>query len=246
MQMHHGTHFGCSQSLGAAREIQGDVIFGLSEAERAYMERQPLEILAGGHDRFFAVGYPKSDSLARGEYDPDKVRRELLLAHDRPVVLIASHWTPPAILHKYGASLVEQLARRFPEISFIQTGHNMIWDSPEVVSPDYPNDSFRFDRISARKLWENLTSIAQAYSNVRVVRTTNIESLMSAADLLVVDHSSALTLFTLVDRPILQFQTPDVRWCDPQIRDLCTEAAHGFKLLKNYSASCPSLSLIRD
>lgn len=226
-------------ALRTPREDRADVIFGLSDAERAYMDRNWPGIFAGGRRRFYAVGFPKADALARGDHGVAALRRRLGFAHDRPVVLMVSHWTPSAILHTYGARLVERLARRFPEIEFIQTGHNIIWDAPWIRSADYPSDKFHFDARASRALWDELVSVAQAHSNVRIVRTTDVESLMAIANLLVVDHSSALSTFTLMDRPILQFQSSDVRWFDSRVRDLCASAAHGFQTIEEIEELLP-------
>ena len=54
-----------------------------------------------------------------------------------------------------------------------------------------------------------------------------------------VDHSSALATFTVLDRPILQFQNPDAPWIDPQIRELCAAAAHGLQTLEELEKLLP-------
>ena len=53
-----------------------------------------------------------------------------------------------------------------------------------------------------------------------------MEPLLAAADLLVADHSSVITTYALLDRPIVWFDNPDFEFALPEIGEVYRGATH--------------------
>lgn len=140
------------------------------------------------------VGYPKVDSLARGEIDGARVRAGLGLSPARPTALYAPTFSAAASLHLAGPAIVRTL---------LDAGWNVVvklHDRSMVPSPKYtagidwpavfrgfaPSDRFAFSEAG------------------------DATPLLAAADAMVTDHSTIGFEFLLLDRPLIVFDAPDL------------------------------------
>lgn len=196
--LHHGAGFGSGGGVAAAERCE--VYLGLSEAERRFIEQQRPSIFDQAH-AFFPVGFPKADALVDGSFDRAAILASLGLP-DRHTILITSHYTPTSILRALGAELLAHVATAFPDSNVIQTGHPWLWRS-EV---DEELEAWR------QKLYGDLRAVLAEHPNTKLVTDMLAEPLAAASDLLVADSgSSALTIFGLLDRPIVCFANAEAR-----------------------------------
>ncbi|OPZ07240.1 MAG: GDP-mannose-dependent alpha-(1-2)-phosphatidylinositol mannosyltransferase [candidate division BRC1 bacterium ADurb.BinA292] len=141
--------------------------------------------------RFELIGMPKLDRLARGEFDRDQIRAELGVPDGKPMVLYAPTWTEQSSLYHMGEPMLEELAR-MPEVHVVVKLHDHLYDMSR--------NSIDWAARLTSKPWDN----------VRLTRLGDIVPLMAAADILISDASSAANEFTLLDRPILFADAPEL------------------------------------
>jgi len=222
--MHHGPGFGILGNKTAIA-MKNDVFLGLSEAERRWFET----LRPGIFEReraFFAVGFPKSDALVRGDYDRAATLASLGL-QQRPTILITSHWQPAATVRILGDAPLRLLATAFPGNNVIQTGHPWLWEPNRDIPADWQ-----------RELTARLRDVESSHPNARFVQTSDVEPLLAAADLLVADHSSVMTTFSLTDRPIVFFDNPQMEFCIAEFHDLFRRASHTFSQPEEIAPAC--------
>lgn len=214
IQMHHGPGFGILGNKTGPIE-QCDVFCGLSEAEYDWFERyQPG--LFNERRVFLPVGFPKSDALCRSLLD----RRTLLDRFgldDRPTLLITSHWQQQSILRTLSDGPLRQLARAFPNYNVIQTGHPWLWQ---------PNHNVPLDWQIA--FTSAMREIAASHPRVRFVPTSDVETLLAIADLMIGDYSSVMTTYSLLDRPIVYFHKPGFKFTFAGLKTIFMNASHSF------------------
>lgn len=222
--MHHGPGFGILGNKTAIA-MNNDVFFGLSQAERLWFERLRPGIF--GVDRaFFPIGFPKSDALVRGDYDRAATLAALGL-RPRPTILITSHWKPAATLRTLADAPLRLLAAAMPQYNVIQTGHPWLWEPNRDVDPAWQ-----------RALVDGLRAVERTHPNARFVQTSFVEPLLAAADLLVADHSSVVTSFSLTDRPIAFFDHPRMEFAIPEFHRLFRDAGHAFTCAEELVPAC--------
>ncbi|MEZ0148363.1 MAG: CDP-glycerol glycerophosphotransferase family protein [Candidatus Reddybacter sp.] len=221
--MHHGPGFGIM-----GRKIQlvknYDVFFGLSQTERKHFEN--LE--PGIFDReraFFPIGFPKSDALINNVHSPEATRARLNL-DNRPVLLITSHWAPISTLATFKQCLFEVLCQTFPECNIVQTGHPWLWSGHQQGEEVTQN------------LFEQLMTVDQKYKNAYFLPYENAEQLLKISDLLVADHSSIITTYSLLYRPIVWFENPDLNFSIDEIGNIYRSASHVFSKLEELPNLC--------
>ena len=191
--MHHGPGFGSGGGTHAAEMC--DIYFGLSEAERLYLEAKCPKLF-GDNKAYFSVGFPKSDAVLNGKFK----RKDVLLKYglqDRKTLLIASRWNSFGLLQTLQEAPFRMLASSFPEWNVIQTGHPWLWESREDIDPKWQNT-----------LMDALRAVERDYPNAYFIPGVPAEPLAAASDFLVADGSSILTTFSLLDRPIVYFDNP--------------------------------------
>jgi hypothetical protein len=155
-----------------------------------YMHRRFIE--AGHlreHDpRAVPIGFMKTDRLLDGSLRGERVLQQLGFDGTRPVLLYAPTGARSNSLETMGEAMIERVldADRF---DLVVKPH----DHPKNTDVDW------FDRLAR---FES--------AHCRIARETDIVPLMLAADLLISDASSAANEFTLLDRPIVFLDTPEL------------------------------------
>ncbi|MEZ0186517.1 MAG: CDP-glycerol glycerophosphotransferase family protein [Candidatus Reddybacter sp.] len=221
--MHHGPGFGImGRKIKLVKNY--DIFFGLSQAERIHFEK----IEPGIFDQeraFFPIGFPKSDILVQKSYPQHDIRKKLKLK-DRATILIASHWETVSILRNFGHNIFESLCKTFPDYNIIQTGHPWIWEG------------YRQDAKYKTRLVKELNAIQQRFENAYFLPNPDTEQLLQASDILISDHSSILTTYSLLDRPIIWYENPELRFSIPKIRNIYQRASDTFHTIDELPRLC--------
>lgn len=193
--MHHGPGFGSGGGHHAVTRC--DLYFGLSEAEFDYLDKRLPGVL-GVSKAYFPVGFPKVDSLVRGQFDREEIRDRFALKADR-TVLIASSWKNGGLVRALGTSPFESLAKAFPDWNVVQNGHPWLWQRRSDVDPQWQDETLR-----------RMREVEQRYPNARFLPNVAAEELAVVSDVLVADRTSVVTTFALLDRPIVLFDNLDL------------------------------------
>jgi hypothetical protein len=150
-------------------------------------------ILAPDDPRPALIGYPKVDGLVTGRWSRADTLARLGLDPARPVLLYAPTWSPDASHHAFGEAVIAALR---------STGHQLI-----VKLHDRSYDPR--ERYSGGVDWTSrLGRLAASDAGLRVVTEPDACPLLTAADLMVSDHSSVAFEFLLVDRPLVILDLP--------------------------------------
>ncbi len=223
--MHHGPGFGILGSKVAVAE-DFDCFLGLSAIQRAIFEGLRPGLFDDRH-AFFAVGFPKDDPFARGGFDRTAILAELGLDPRRPTLLITSHWQAGATLRRFRDAPFARLAEG-GEWNVLQTGHPWLWRGGKGgLDPAWCSD-----------LVADLRAVETRHPHARFLPDHRVEPLLAAADLLVADHSSVITTYSLLDRPIVWFDNPDFEFALPEIGAIYRAASHRFTAAEGLVAAC--------
>jgi CDP-glycerol glycerophosphotransferase (TagB/SpsB family) len=133
------------------------------------------------------VGFPKTDRLLDGSLDRAAIQRSLGFDGSRPVVLYAPTGAHDNSLETMGEELIERLGA--------QDRYDVI-----VKPHDHPKKPIDWFARLAPLEGEHL----------RIAREPDVIPLMLASDLLVSDASSVATEYTLLDRPIVFLDVPEL------------------------------------
>lgn len=153
-----------------------------------YMRRRFAELGLGGDDgRLISVGFPKTDRLLDGSLDPHATRRSFGFDGRRPVLLYAPTGAHDNSLETIGEQLLERL-RAEDRYDVLVKPHD---------HPKQPIDWF-----------ERLAPLESTH--LRLARTPDVIPLMAASDLLISDASSVATEYSLLDRPIVFLDVPEL------------------------------------
>ncbi|MBV1922383.1 MAG: CDP-glycerol glycerophosphotransferase family protein [Pseudomonadales bacterium] len=221
--MHHGPGFGImGKKIKLVKNY--DIFFGLSQAERMHFEKLEPGIFDQKR-AFFPIGFPKSDTLVNKPYPREEIRQELAL-NDRTTILIASHWESVSTLRTFGHDIFDLLCQVFPEYNIVQTGHPWLWEGYQQTPAFNKN------------LIKELKSIQNRFSNAYFLPHENTEKLLQASDLLISDHSSILTTYSLLDRPIIWFENPNLNFSIPEIRGIYRGASDTFEDINKLPDLC--------
>lgn len=154
-----------------------------------YMKRGFADsgILAADDPRGVEIGFPKTDRLLDGSLG----REEMLARHgvsgDRPVVLYAPTGERHNSMETMGEELIEKLAA--------------VDRYDLLVKPhDHPHTTVDW--------WERLAPLESEH--VRLVQERDVIHTLSIADLLITDASSVANEYTLLDRPIVFIDVPEL------------------------------------
>jgi CDP-glycerol:poly(glycerophosphate) glycerophosphotransferase len=154
-----------------------------------YMRRRFEErgILQPGDSRAVEIGFPKTDRLLDGTLERDRVVREHGLSGTRPVVLYAPTGAKMNSLETVGEELIRALRNAGP------------FDL--LVKPhDHPKNAIDW--------FERLAGLEDEH--LRLVRAPDVIPSLFASDLLVTDASSVANEYTLLDRPIVFIDVPEL------------------------------------
>jgi hypothetical protein len=145
-------------------------------------------------DRAALVGYPKVDCLVDGSLDRARILSDLALHPRTPTVLYAPTWSPHSSLNVEGEEIIRALAR---------LGINVI-----VKLHDRSLDAT--DRGSGGIDWRaRLEQLCREWG-VHLATGSNASPYLYVADVLVTDHSSVGFEYTLLDRPIVIVDAPEL------------------------------------
>jgi hypothetical protein len=183
VQIFHGVSF---RNLAIREQALGfDHYFLVGPYMRRGFEQRGL--LEPGDQRAVEIGFPKTDRLLDGSMD----REALLAAHglsgERPVVLYAPTGAKANSLETFGEEVLRRLAEQ---------------DSYDVLVKlhDHPKGWVDwFERLAPLE-----------GEHLRIVRTPDIIPTLFIADLLVSDASSVANEYTLLDRPIVFLDVPEL------------------------------------
>jgi CDP-glycerol glycerophosphotransferase (TagB/SpsB family) len=178
---------------------------------------------------FFPIGSPKTDSLTNNKFSRDELLARLGLAN-RFTIVITSHWSKYSTLSIFTESIFRRLAEHFPDFNIIQTGHPWLWTE---------NKNTNFN--DCMKLKSKLQNIANEYDNAYFIPGLTAEELFPVCDMLVADHSSVITMFSLLDRPIVFFNNLEARANKvgkSEIIDLYINASETFSELDGLVQAC--------
>jgi CDP-glycerol glycerophosphotransferase (TagB/SpsB family) len=222
--MHHGPGFGI-QGTKMAIVDNHDIFFGLSNFERTMFEKIKPGVFSK-NKAFFPIGFPKDDSVLGNSYDRDTLLKNLNL-RDRPTILITSHWQDVSILRTFGSNIFRTLAKAMPDHNIIQTGHPWLWQPNKKLSAEW------CDTLTSECL-----EIEDSHENALFLPDMSVEPLLFIADLLVADHSSVMTTYALLDRPIAFFDNPDLDFAIKQVYELYLDASSPFRNLEQLVDVC--------
>jgi hypothetical protein len=140
------------------------------------------------------VGYPKLDRLVDGTLDRVLIAARLGLDRRRRTVLFAPTWSPYSSLNTIGEALIRELAA---------AGFNVL-----VKLHDRSYD--RSARGSGGVDWSERLAVFDRNPLVRIVTDPDATPSLAVADALVTDHSSIGFEFTLLDRPLVVIDCPEL------------------------------------
>ncbi len=156
-----------------------------------YQRRRFVErgILAEDDSRFVPIGMPKTDAFFDGSIDRESYLRKFKLDPSRKTLLYAPTWRPESSLNKMGEALIRSMQA-----------------SPWNLMVKLHDHSYEikhgFDW--ARKL-ETLRA-----PNIAIIKEGNATPALFSADLLISDASSVANEYTLLDRPIVFIDVPEL------------------------------------
>jgi len=140
------------------------------------------------------IGMPKVDCLVDGSLNREEILRGLGLPSDRPTVLYAPTWSPASSLNLLGVALLARL-RQMP-VNVIVKLHDRSLD----LRPQY----------SGGLDWPGMLRPHLAPGSAVMASHADICPYLTAADVMVTDHSSAGFEYLLLDRPLVRIHVPEL------------------------------------
>jgi hypothetical protein len=140
------------------------------------------------------VGYPKVDCLVDGTLDRARIARQLGLDPRAPTVIYAPTWSPHSSLNAMGEEIIERLAAEGLQV--VAKLHDRSYDMGE--------------RGSGGVDWKARLSKYDSHPLIRVVRDADASPFLVVADAMVSDHSSVAFEYTILNRPIIVIDRPQL------------------------------------
>jgi hypothetical protein len=188
IQIFHGLSFR-NRSV-RPRNLEYDHCFTIGP----YMMRRFGELAANGEAadggdgaRLVPIGFPKTDRLLDGSLDRAAIRRRLGFDGSRPVLLYAPTGAHDNSLETIGEELLARLNGQ---------------DRYDVIVKPHDHPKKPID-------WRARLAPLEG-RHLRLAREPDVIPLMVASDLLVSDASSVATEYTLLDRPIVFLDVPEL------------------------------------
>lgn len=154
------------------------------------------------------IGFPKLDRLVDGSLCREQIAARLHLDTRRPTVMFAPSWGPYSLGTLAFDPVVAMLLhnQRF----------NVIIKLHQLQTRDAPAD------------WQRRLQHYAAHPSVRLIDDPDCLPYLYVSDALVTDHSSIGFEFSLLDRPLFQFDHPTLLFSPPELKDLTERAAYRF------------------
>lgn len=140
------------------------------------------------------VGFPKTDDLFNGRWVRDEVLSALGLPPGRRTALYAPTFSTAGSLHLAGPAIIDTL---------LGCGLNVIVKLHDRSMVPHPRYTGGVDWPVRMERWRSFPRFA-------FVRDADVAPYLSAADVLVTDHSTVGFEFAALDRPVIVFDAPDL------------------------------------
>jgi hypothetical protein len=170
--------------------IYDRVMFPNEDRLRRYVDQAVVR-----PERAVLVGFPKTDALVRGDWPRAEVLTGLGLSPSLPTILYAPTFSPASSLQLAGEDIVAALLRTGRNVIAKLHDRSMVPTAKYTGGVDWPARLARFE----------------SDPRFALARTADAVPLLSAADLLVTDHSTVGFEFALLDRPLIVFDAPDLK-----------------------------------
>lgn len=156
-----------------------------------YQKRRFIQrgILKEDDERFEMIGMPKLDCLVDGSLDKNKIISELRLDKNCPTLLYAPTWRYSS-LETNGIEIIQTLSKM--NINFLIKLHDHSYDRG-------------LTHIDWKKELQRLKT-----PDMRIIRDYDICPYLYVSDILLSDASSVANEYTVLDRPIVFFDSPDI------------------------------------
>ena len=215
----HGASFKNYALSGHARRF--DRLFMVGEYHRRQMVQRG--ILEEGDPRMAMVGMPKTDCLVDGSLNREDILARIGVDPTRKTILYAPTWSEYGSLAAMGEDIVRSVGER--DVNLLIKLHDKSFDS-------------RWSSVDWRK-----RLVGYEKENVKLIFDWDVCTYLFVADLLISDASSVSSEFTILDRPIIFVDVPELisrykkadldtwgrktGWTAKSIRELhqCIEAA---------------------
>lgn len=148
-------------------------------------------VLQPDDTRIEKIGMPKTDPLRDGSLNAEEILARLGLKKDRPIILFAPTWRPESSVYTKGDEIIN-IVRKLDVYLLIKL-HDLVLDPRER-------------RIN----WQEKIADWEQLPNVKVIRDYDIVPYMFISDVLISDASSVANEFTLLDRPIIFIDVPEL------------------------------------
>jgi hypothetical protein len=154
------------------------------------------------------IGFPKLDRLVDGSLCREHIAGRLRLDRTRPTVMLAPSWGPYALGTLAFDAAMAMLLR--------DDRYNVIVKLHQLQTRDSPAE------------WHSRLQRYAAHPSVRIIDDPDCLPYLVAADALVTDHSSIGFEFSLLDRPLFQFDHPALLFSPPELKEITARAAYRF------------------
>ena len=140
------------------------------------------------------VGYPKLDDLVNGRWNAADVRASLGLDATLPTALFAPTFSVAGALHAAGLEIARTV---------LDSGRNLI---VKLHDRSMTPDSHHTGNID----WPAQFAVFAGHPRFALSRAADVAPLLTAADVLITDHSTVGFEFALLDRPLVVYDAPDL------------------------------------
>ncbi len=148
------------------------------------------------HLSLHKIGYTKSDDLIRGTIDRNKELEKLGLPVSKTTVLYAPAFNEHASLRQFGLQILKILCKN--------TNYNVLTSLPvDCLKPK--DDAYANGGID---WYQEISKLENKFSNFRLFRGLNNNSILAASDVLITCVSSISFEFLAIKKPVIFINTP--------------------------------------
>ena len=146
------------------------------------------QLMREGDPRLIPIGFPKTDPLTNGSLDKKVLLKQLGFSGKRPVVVYATTGQKQNSLETVGEEIIKRLKK--------QNRYDLL-----IKPHDHPKD-----------LTTNWMTYLKKYEDdhTRIIRKYDIIPYLFVSDLLISDASSVSSEYSLLDRPIVFIDVPEL------------------------------------